>query len=351
MASINQFIEVVQRRNPHIKILEGARITEKLTDEETTQEVKALIERANQFVERINDLKLQTRLAIMALLSQRKASIYNDSLIMLMELLCSDDWNRGDDLDASSDSEDLVTNDKNTTKAAFIIDKMHTTLCCVEYPETNLVKKFKMCADDPQVLQEYDDLITQRQESKKVNNFLIQRRVKVTPTMILYSRAQEEESNLVIRKFKDVLFNFCRLSFVGDDLLKGYYFGDNKGFIVGYLHQVITSGFQLGNLKFEFLGYSNSQLKNHSFWFMCNNNPDSPISEAQIVNFMGSFDHETNLLKRFARKGQCFSTSKFVADLNPEGVEMNCPDIKRNGFNFTDGFGYISEGLSDKIAQ
>lgn len=61
--------------------------------------------------------------------------------------------------------------------------------------------------------------------------------------MILYSRAQEEESNLVIRKFKDVLFNFCRLSFVGDDLLKGYYFGDNKGFIVGYLHQVITSGF------------------------------------------------------------------------------------------------------------
>jgi len=36
LASINQFIEVVQRRNPHIKILEGARITEKLTDEETT---------------------------------------------------------------------------------------------------------------------------------------------------------------------------------------------------------------------------------------------------------------------------------------------------------------------------
>ena len=66
---------------------------------------------------------------------------------------------------------------------------------------------------------------------------------------------------------------------------------------------------------------------------------------------MGSFDHETNLLKRFARKGQCFSTSKFVADLNPEAVEMNTPDIKRNGFNFTDGFGYISESLSNKIAQ
>jgi len=55
-------------------------------------------------------------------------------------------------------------------------------------------------------------------------------------------------------------------------------------------------------------------------------------------------------LKRFARKGQCFSTSKFVASLSHENVEMNLPDIKRNGFNFTDGVGYISEELATKIA-
>ena len=30
---------------------------------------------------------------------------------------------------------------------------------------------------------------------------------------------------------------------------------------------------------------------------------------------------------------------------------MNLPDIKRNGFNFTDGVGYISEELATKIAQ
>lgn len=87
----------------------------------------------------------------MALLSQRKASIYNDSLIMLMEMLCAEDWNQQKDLDQSSDSEDGMHDslDKSTTKAAFIIDKMHGTLCCVEWPETNLVKRFKMCADDP----------------------------------------------------------------------------------------------------------------------------------------------------------------------------------------------------------
>ena len=164
---------------------------------------------------------------------------------------------------------------------------MHEHLDVEKSPDVNLVRKFKQCAQDPEVMQEYEELYC-----KVDNNFLMQRRVSITPTMILYSRAQEEESNRVIRKFKAFLPNFIRLSFVGDDLTKGYYFGDNKGFMLGYIHQVITSGFHLGNVKYEFLGYSNSQLKNHSCWFLCKNNLDAPITEQQIVTFMGSFDHE-----------------------------------------------------------
>jgi len=32
-------------------------------------------------------------------------------------------------------------------------------------------------------------------------------------------------------------------------------------------------------------------------------------------------------------------------------VELNAPDIKRDGFNFTDGVGYISMDLIKQIAQ
>jgi RNA-dependent RNA polymerase len=61
---------------------------------------------------------------------------------------------------------------------------------------------------------------------------------------------------------------------------------------------------------------------------------------------MGNFDQEKNILKKYARKGQCFSTSTFVRTLRHEEVKMDLPDIKRNGFTFTDGVGYISKELA-----
>lgn len=64
---------------------------------------------------------------------------------------------------------------------------------------------------------------------------------------------------------------------------------------------------------------------------------------------MGNFEKEKNILKKYARKGQCFSTSTFVLNLEIDQVMMNLPDIKRNGFIFTDGVGYISPELA-KIA-
>lgn len=82
--------------------------------------------------------------------------------------------------------------------------------------------------------------------------------------------AKEEESNRVIRKFKNFLPNFIRLSFVNEDLDKGYYFSSTgNNFILGYIFKIINSGFNLGNLELKFLAYSNSQLKNHSAWFLC----------------------------------------------------------------------------------
>jgi RNA-dependent RNA polymerase len=66
---------------------------------------------------------------------------------------------------------------------------------------------------------------------------------------------------------------------------------------------------------------------------------------------MGNFDKETNILKKFARKGQCFSTSKYICTLKPEQVEMKVADVKRDGFCFSDGVGYISKELSEFVAR
>ena len=112
---------------------------------------------------------------------------------------------------------------------------MHNTLDLEKQAEVDLVKKFNQCANDPDILREYDELFCQKKNGMR-SNFLMQRRVQITPTVVKFSRAQEEESNRVIRKFKAFLPNFVRLSFVGEDGTKGYYFGDNKGFILGHIH-------------------------------------------------------------------------------------------------------------------
>lgn len=65
---------------------------------------------------------------------------------------------------------------------------------------------------------------------------------------------------------------------------------------------------------------------------------------------MGEFQSEKNILKRYARKGQCFSTSKFICELDESEVSQ-VADIKNDKFNFTDGVGYISSDLALKVAR
>ena len=84
---------------------------------------------------------------------------------------------------------------------------------------------------------------------------------------------------------------------------------------------------------------------------MCRNDPSSQLTEAQIEAYMGNFSQEKNVLKKFARKGQCFSTSRFVCAMLPDEVVFNVPDIQRNGFTFTDGVGYISPQLALEAAR
>ena len=107
----------------------------------------------------------------------------------------------------------------------------------------------------------------------------------------------------------------------------------------------------MANLEFQFLSYSNSQLKSHSAWFLCRNNPDSIISEEEIVKYMGNFDKEKNILKKYARKGQCFSTSKFICNMTKNQVLFGLEDVHRGEFCFSDGVGYISKELAETTAR
>ena len=87
----------------------------------------------------------------------------------------------------------------------------------VKRPYEDLVQCFSK-QNNEENLRDYSD-------SVKQNNMLRQRRVMVTPTLIRFSVAEEEQTNRVIRQFSSCIPNFIRLSFVLENLDKGFYFG------------------------------------------------------------------------------------------------------------------------------
>ena len=155
----------------------------------------------------------------------------------------------------------------------------------------------------------------------------------------------------MIRHFSSKMPCFTRLNFITDQWDKGFYANPfNKG-VLGYIHSVMQFGISLGNRQLEFLSYSNSQLKSHCCWFLCRNDDHHSVSLNDIERFMGDFTKEKNVLKKYARRGQCFSTSKCVCELAPDQVMFGLVDIERNGYTFTDGVGYISTKLAKRAAK
>jgi hypothetical protein len=74
---------------------------------------------------------------------------------------------------------------------------MHSMIDMERNPDINLITKFEACTKETEILQQYDELCLK--ENDKGNNFLLQRRITITPTLIIVSRGLEEESNRVIR--------------------------------------------------------------------------------------------------------------------------------------------------------
>lgn len=73
-----------------------------------------------------------------------------------------------------------------------------------------------------------------------------------------------------------------------------------------------------------------------------------------IIASLGSFSQEKNILKQFARIGQCFSTTQHFKRLLPENIieqedVFNVDSSSGATYCMTDGGGLISKELSDEI--
>jgi RNA-dependent RNA polymerase len=160
--------------------------------------------------------------------------------------------------------------------------------------------------------------------------------------------------------YSDYADHFIRVDFRDEDRLKYRWDRsvDPTDFLRCRVGGILKRGFFLGGRHFEFLGYSNSGLKEHEVWFM------SPINHfrtntGEIVRVDGEYIRDqigdfrgTPLMKQpskyAARIAQAFTSTKSSTSIDRAEWE-EVEDLGREPYLFTDGVGTISKDLGNRI--
>ncbi|KAK0852137.1 hypothetical protein LTR03_003639 [Friedmanniomyces endolithicus] len=172
----------------------------------------------------------------------------------------------------------------------------------------------------------------------------------ITPTTIHYASPVLETSNRVFRDYRYHEDRFLRVKFT-DERYRGKIMNGEDGTqdeVFARVKHVLQDGIVVGDRRYEFLAFGNSQFREHGAYFFA---PTGGIDAAYIRAHMGTFkqlrDLDRNVARYASRLGQAFTTTRGMSlrvDI------QNIPDIKRNGDCFTDGVGKISPFLAQTIA-
>ncbi|KAI3131609.1 hypothetical protein CBS147326_5572 [Penicillium roqueforti] len=173
---------------------------------------------------------------------------------------------------------------------------------------------------------------------------------RVTPTTIYYNTPTVDISNRVVREWstKGAPGRFLRVRFT-DERTEGRInasLSDSNDEIYTRVKRTLANGITIGDRRYEFLAFGNSQFREHGAYFFA---PDAGISAGTIRAWMGQFNHIRNVAKYAARLGQCFSTTRAFTGSSVQTV--TCDEIVRNDFTFSDGVGKISKFLAQMVTS
>ncbi|XP_044489064.1 probable RNA-dependent RNA polymerase 1 [Mangifera indica] len=186
-------------------------------------------------------------------------------------------------------------------------------------------------------------------------------KVLVTPSKVYFFGPEIILSNHVLRSYSDDSENFIRVSFVNEDLekihathLSPQASSGNTERHTRVYHRILSTlrnGIVIGEKKFVFLAFSNSQLKENSLWMFASR---PQLTAREIRERLGDFSAIRNVAKYSARLGQSFSSSRESVDVDGNEIEL-IPDIEveRGGvkYVFSDGIGKISAKLASTVAK
>ncbi|ROV93253.1 hypothetical protein VPNG_09550 [Cytospora leucostoma] len=179
------------------------------------------------------------------------------------------------------------------------------------------------------------------------------RRAVITPTTVHFKTPSVEQTNRVLRKYSDLNNRFLRVQFT-DELTFGKIFSSPQNSkkddnLYLRVHRVMSNGIVVGDRRYRFLAFSNSQFRENGAFFFCDTDH---VTCDDIRNWMGDFQHIRSVGKFAARMGQCFTTTRQVSGINvPKIVPIADVQSDDRVWTFTDGVGKISSFLARMIAN
>ena len=177
--------------------------------------------------------------------------------------------------------------------------------------------------------------------------------VIITPSRILVEGPYATQSNRVIRRYLNrdptLAERFVRVEFRDEDHLAYRWDGDVDGtwFLHKRVGKILREGFELGGLAFEFLGYSQSALREHSVWFVSpfRDREEGYVTAETIRKSLGDFSKLLRTPSKYAaRIAQAFTATEGSVKIRRDQCEEQ-PELGPH----TDGVGTISMELSNMI--
>lgn len=171
-----------------------------------------------------------------------------------------------------------------------------------------------------------------------------------------------ERSNRVIRHYHELSDRFLRVTFTDEGMLplnpnaltlravpstSTPSTSRQMTSVYRRVQTALTEGLIMCGRRYSFLAFSASQLKQKSAWFFAE---DGATTVAGIKEWMGQFPIR-NPAKHAARMGLCFTSSYATVTMQPGEVDEDLEDVTRNGYNFSDGIGVITEDLALEVAE
>ncbi|KAE8385408.1 RNA dependent RNA polymerase-domain-containing protein [Aspergillus alliaceus] len=203
---------------------------------------------------------------------------------------------------------------------------------------------------------EIQDGIAYREElDKETPNMAKVHRVNVTPTRITLHGPEMEPQNRILRKFPNHHEYFTRVQFCdenGEDLLFNAKVSYEQVF--ERFKHVMTSGIQIADRLYNFLGFFHSSLRSHAVWVSSPFVDDNGHMQTyfSIISATGKFSHITSPARCAARIGQAFTEMPFMVPLKRHDVRVSTipdrtsPDGSRV---FSDGVGIVSQDVMEMI--